>query len=143
MDPDLYDEFGNYIGPELESESEDSSEEEREEEEEPKDEGMDQDDENEEGGQSMAIVLHEVCRWLDANILCVQTIFILTCHDLRIRSTIRQRVKCMVLMWRQSSMRRTLSHLQSPSSSLSERTSLNMWSRSCLRQPTPWSSLLI
>ena len=40
MDPDLYDEFGNYIGPELESESEDSSEEEREEEEEPKDEGM-------------------------------------------------------------------------------------------------------
>ena len=59
MDPDLYDEFGNYIGPELESESEDSSEEEREEEEEPKDDGMDQDEE-EEGGQSMAIVLHEV-----------------------------------------------------------------------------------
>ena len=59
MDPDLYDEFGNYIGPELESESEDSSEEEREEEEEPKDDGMDQEEE-EEGGQSMAIVLHEV-----------------------------------------------------------------------------------
>ena len=59
MDMELYDEFGNYIGPELESESEDSSEEEREEEEEPKDDGMDQDEE-EEGGQSMAIVLHEV-----------------------------------------------------------------------------------
>ena len=29
MDPDLYDEFGNYVGPDLESE-EDSSEEERE-----------------------------------------------------------------------------------------------------------------
>lgn len=59
MDPDLYDEFGNYIGPELESESEDESEEEREEEEEQKDEGMEQEEE-EEGGQSMAIVLHEV-----------------------------------------------------------------------------------
>jgi U5 small nuclear ribonucleoprotein component len=59
MDPDLYDEFGNYIGPELESESEDSSEEEREEEDqEQKDEAMEQEDE--EGGQSMAIVLHEV-----------------------------------------------------------------------------------
>ena len=59
MDPDLYDEFGNYIGPELESESEDSSEEEREEEEEPKVDCFVQDWE-EEGGQSMAIVLHEV-----------------------------------------------------------------------------------
>ena len=59
MDPDLYDEFGNYIGPELESEEDDSSEEEREEEEEQKDEGMEQ--EEEEGGtESMAIVLHEV-----------------------------------------------------------------------------------
>ena len=29
MDPDLYDEFGNYVGPDLESED-DSSEEERE-----------------------------------------------------------------------------------------------------------------
>ena len=30
MDGELYDEFGNYIGPEIESESDDSSEEEQE-----------------------------------------------------------------------------------------------------------------
>lgn len=60
MDQDLYDEFGNYIGPELESDDDSSSEEEREEEEDP---GVDQEaieqDDDEEGGQSMAIVLHE------------------------------------------------------------------------------------
>jgi len=61
MDPDLYDEFGNYVGPELESEDDDSSEEERDDEEEG---GMEQDnalenEDEEEGGQSMAIVLHE------------------------------------------------------------------------------------
>ena len=40
MDPDLYDEFGNYVGPELESEDE-SSEEEKEDVEEDR---MDEDD---------------------------------------------------------------------------------------------------
>ena len=60
MDPDLYDEFGNYIGPELESEDESESEEERDEEDqEQKDEGMEQEEE-EEGSNTMAIVLHEV-----------------------------------------------------------------------------------
>ena len=62
MDPELYDEFGNYIGPELESEDDsDSEDEQREEEEEervPDDEDMEQDGE-EQGGQSMAVVLHE------------------------------------------------------------------------------------
>jgi len=63
MDPDLYDEFGNYVGPDLESE-EDSSEEEREDrdEEERMDDEEDQErgeDEDIEGAQSMAIVLHE------------------------------------------------------------------------------------
>ena len=46
MDPDLYDEFGNYIGPELESDDEeDSEEEQREEEEKEFDEGMEQEEE--------------------------------------------------------------------------------------------------
>ncbi|CAG0889247.1 unnamed protein product [Darwinula stevensoni] len=64
MDADLYDEFGNYIGPELESD-----EEEEEEEEEPHDdqddmpqdieeEGMDDGGEDE-AGQQLAVVLHE------------------------------------------------------------------------------------
>ena len=34
MDPDLYDEFGNYVGPDLESEDDSDSEEEQREEEE-------------------------------------------------------------------------------------------------------------
>jgi len=52
MDGELYDEFGNYIGPEIDSESDDSSEEE---------EQQDQDEEMEEDAedQSQAIVLHE------------------------------------------------------------------------------------
>ena len=137
MDPDLYDEFGNYIGPELESESEDSSEEEREEEEEPKDDGMDQEEE-EEGGQSMAIVLHEVKYFNLSELLSV--LHLITCNAFRTRSTIQQREKCLVLMLRQLSMRKILNHSQSPSLNLSERISLSMWSRSCLRQPTPWSS---
>ena len=47
MDPDLYDEFGNYVGPDLESKDETNSEEE---------EGVGGG--QEETGQSMAIVLH-------------------------------------------------------------------------------------
>ncbi|XP_020895189.1 116 kDa U5 small nuclear ribonucleoprotein component [Exaiptasia diaphana] len=60
MDADLYDEFGNYIGPELDSDDEsDSEEEEREQEDDAlgegyEDEQMDQDDE-----PRMQIVLHE------------------------------------------------------------------------------------
>ncbi|XP_071803355.1 116 kDa U5 small nuclear ribonucleoprotein component-like isoform X2 [Asterias amurensis] len=59
MDADLYDEFGNYIGPELESDSEDEeSEEERPE---PQLDGDDDDDEEpmESGDISQAVVLHE------------------------------------------------------------------------------------
>ena len=60
MDNDLYDEFGNYIGPELESEDESSSEEEQEkEEEEPMQGDDDEDQEEDTSAQSMAIVLHE------------------------------------------------------------------------------------
>jgi len=60
MDNDLYDEFGNYIGPELESEDESSSEEEQEkEEEEPMQGDDDEDQEEDASAQSMAIVLHE------------------------------------------------------------------------------------
>jgi len=61
MDSDLYDEFGNYVGPELESDDDDDdSEEEQKEEEEDREFDEAMDDENEEdGGQSMAIVLHE------------------------------------------------------------------------------------
>ena len=61
MDPDLYDEFGNYVGPDLESEDDSESEAEEREEEEAEggqDEEMEQDEE-EQGGQSMAVVLHE------------------------------------------------------------------------------------
>ena len=61
MDPDLYDEFGNYIGPDLESEDDSDSEAEEREEEEAEngqEEEMEQDEE-EQGGQSMAVVLHE------------------------------------------------------------------------------------
>merc|ERR550539_2213279 len=62
MDPDLYDEFGNYVGPDLESEDDSDSDAEQEQEEEeegpPGEDDMEQDGE-EEGGQSMAIVLHE------------------------------------------------------------------------------------
>ena len=51
MDGELYDEFGNYIGPEIESESDESSVEE---------ENQDQEEElEEEEEQSQAIVLHE------------------------------------------------------------------------------------
>ncbi len=62
MDPDLYDEFGNYVGPELESESDSESEEEKErEEEEEEEEDMQEGEEREEEemARSMAIVLHE------------------------------------------------------------------------------------
>jgi hypothetical protein len=61
MDPDLYDEFGNYVGPELESESDSESEEEKErEEEEEEEEDMQEGEEREEEemARSMAIVLH-------------------------------------------------------------------------------------
>lgn len=69
MDTDLYDEFGNYIGPDLASESEDENDydtagddEDRErsdeEMEEDKDEGRDQT-----AGDSMAVVLHEDKRY--------------------------------------------------------------------------------
>jgi len=62
MDPDLYDEFGNYVGPDLESEDDSDSDAEQEQEEEeegpPGEDDMEQDGE-EEGGQTMAIVLHE------------------------------------------------------------------------------------
>merc|ERR1719507_1514314 len=61
MDPDLYDEFGNYVGPDLESEDDSESEAEEREEEEAdagQEEEMEQDEE-EQGGQSMAVVLHE------------------------------------------------------------------------------------
>ena len=50
MDPDLYDEFGNYVGPELESEDDSESEDEQREEEEDRGndeaEEMDQDEED-------------------------------------------------------------------------------------------------
>jgi len=61
MDSDLYDEFGNYIGPELESDDDDDDDsEEEQKEEEDEAEFDDAHDENEEDGdQSMAIVLHE------------------------------------------------------------------------------------
>jgi U5 small nuclear ribonucleoprotein component len=61
MDPDLYDEFGNYIGPDLESESDSESEEEKERDEEEEEEDMQEGEERDEEdmAQSMAIVLHE------------------------------------------------------------------------------------
>ncbi|XP_044763809.1 116 kDa U5 small nuclear ribonucleoprotein component [Coccinella septempunctata] len=57
MDADLYDEFGNYIGPELDSEEEDEETEQPEEDEEQQDYDDEQMDESE--PQSMAVVLHE------------------------------------------------------------------------------------
>ncbi|CAH0394055.1 unnamed protein product [Bemisia tabaci] len=62
MDADLYDEFGNYIGPELES---DDEEEEEEEERMEVNDGRDYDDEDrdEENENSMAVVLHEDKRY--------------------------------------------------------------------------------
>jgi len=59
MDPDLYDEFGNYVGPDLQSEDDSSSEEEKDEEEEEPMQDEDERDEEEASAQSMAIVLHE------------------------------------------------------------------------------------
>jgi len=60
MDPDLYDEFGNYVGPDLESEDDSDSEEEMREEEEGDGGGQEEiEHDEEETGQSMAIVLHE------------------------------------------------------------------------------------
>jgi len=59
MDPDLYDEFGNYVGPDLESEDDSDSEEEQREEEEDGGGQEEIEHEEEETGQSMAIVLHE------------------------------------------------------------------------------------
>jgi hypothetical protein len=55
MDPDLYDEFGNYVGPDLESEDDSDSEEEQQREEEEGD-GVDQEErqlDEEEAVQSM------------------------------------------------------------------------------------------
>jgi len=59
MDPDLYDEFGNYVGPDLQSEDDSSSEEEKDEDEEEPMQDEDERDEDEPSAQSMAIVLHE------------------------------------------------------------------------------------
>jgi len=63
MDSDLYDEFGNYIGPELESDDDDddgSEEDPKEDNEEEREFDEDMENEAEEdGGHSMAIVLHE------------------------------------------------------------------------------------
>jgi len=63
MDSDLYDEFGNYIGPELESDDDDddeSEEDQKDDNEEEREFDEDMENENEEdGGHSMAIVLHE------------------------------------------------------------------------------------
>lgn len=60
MDPDLYDEFGNYVGPDLESEEDSSSDEEKDRDEEEAMQGdEEQDEEDEPSAQSMAIVLHE------------------------------------------------------------------------------------
>lgn len=70
MDPDFYDEFGNYIGPELASDSEDENEygnvgddaDDRE----PSDEEIEEDkDDNKDLGESnsMAVVLHEDKRY--------------------------------------------------------------------------------
>jgi len=60
MDPDLYDEFGNYVGPDLESEDDTDSEEEQREEEDGDGGGQEEiEHDDEDTGQSMAIVLHE------------------------------------------------------------------------------------
>jgi len=68
MDPDLYDEFGNYIGPDLESEEDSGSEDEARADRDQDDRMEDGDEDGDDGGiddddeaaaQSMAIVLHE------------------------------------------------------------------------------------
>ncbi|KYQ50143.1 hypothetical protein ALC60_10776 [Trachymyrmex zeteki] len=71
MDADLYDEFGNYIGPDLASESEDENEygnigddaEDRERSDEEMEEDKDESREQVEQGSSMAVVLHEDKRY--------------------------------------------------------------------------------
>ncbi|KAJ8953620.1 hypothetical protein NQ314_007224, partial [Rhamnusium bicolor] len=56
MDADLYDEFGNYVGPELDSDDDEEEEQDHHDE----DEHRDYDDEHmEDEPQPMAIVLHE------------------------------------------------------------------------------------
>uniref|UniRef100_A0A9J7X368 Elongation factor 2 n=1 Tax=Cyprinus carpio carpio TaxID=630221 RepID=A0A9J7X368_CYPCA len=60
MDTDFYDEFGNYIGPELDSdEDEDVDADDREVDEEEEDEDQTEVDEEEDGGGGMKVVLHE------------------------------------------------------------------------------------
>ena len=64
MDPDFYDEFGNYIGPELESDEDDSEEEEEDEQDQEEQQQLalqdeQQSDEDEATGTSTAVVLHE------------------------------------------------------------------------------------
>lgn len=71
MDADLYDEFGNYIGPDLASDSEDENEygnvgddaEDRERSDEEMEEDKDESREQSEQGNSMAVVLHEDKRY--------------------------------------------------------------------------------
>lgn len=71
MDADLYDEFGNYIGPDLASESEDENEygnvgddtEDRERSDEEMEEDKDESREQVDQGSSMAVVLHEDKRY--------------------------------------------------------------------------------
>lgn len=71
MDADLYDEFGNYIGPDLASDSEDENEygnagdeaEDRERSDEEMEEDKDETREQSDQGNSMAVVLHEDKRY--------------------------------------------------------------------------------
>lgn len=71
MDADLYDEFGNYIGPDLASESEDEAEygnvgddaEDRERSDEEMEDDKDESRDNTEQGSSTAVVLHEDKRY--------------------------------------------------------------------------------
>lgn len=71
MDADLYDEFGNYIGPDLASESEDEAEygnvgddaEDRERSDEEMEDDKDESRDNAEQGSSTAVVLHEDKRY--------------------------------------------------------------------------------
>lgn len=71
MDADLYDEFGNYIGPDLASESEDENEygnvgddtEDKERSDEEIEEDKDEIREHTDQGSSMAVVLHEDKRY--------------------------------------------------------------------------------
>ncbi|XP_013419342.1 116 kDa U5 small nuclear ribonucleoprotein component-like isoform X2 [Lingula anatina] len=60
MDADLYDEFGNYIGPDLESDDDEDEEEQQEDEEEEADEEeMDMDRDDDQDINDMQVVLHE------------------------------------------------------------------------------------